>query len=166
MLKYLIFSIVITLLLSFAACEQKPGATNEPEITEGDQSNNALDDGITEKRRTIVDELVDRPELEKLTTAITQAGIIEMLNTDDNLTLLAPTNEAFEAIDDDVWDSLMEEENRDELIALLKRHIISSEVPSEDINEATTSIDNDNLVETDIEVSNGIIHIIDKVMID
>ncbi len=184
MSKHLTLTFIVSLFFIFTACEQRPGATNAPEITEeGDDSDNALDEGITEKSRTIVDELADRPELNRLTDALVQAGIINMLS-EEGMTLFAPNNDAFDAIDDDVWESLMEDENKDELIAVLQRHVVNSKISAEalstqgdlqdadnvaydiETSEEGTSIDGANILEADIDAGNGYIHIIDKVILE
>ncbi len=118
-----------------------------------------------------------------LTAAIEAAGLTEVLsNSDASLTVFAPTDTAFEALPDGTVDALLLPENQDQLTQLLTYHVVEGEVFSTDLasgnvdtlagasitvmvdGEAVT-INQANVIAADIEASNGVIHVIDAVLL-
>ncbi|TVP64136.1 MAG: fasciclin domain-containing protein [Leptolyngbya sp. LCM1.Bin17] len=118
-----------------------------------------------------------------LTAAIEAAGLTEVLsNSDASLTVFAPTDTAFEALPDGTVDALLLPENQDQLTQLLTYHVVEGEVFSTDLasgdvdtlagasitvmvdGEAVT-INHANVIAADIEASNGVIHVIDAVLL-
>lgn len=125
----------------------------------------------------------DTDNLSTLVAAIEAAGLVDVLKGDGPFTVFAPTNEAFEALPDGTLESLLMPENKDQLVEILTYHVISGEVMSGDLSdgmmaetvegsEVTISLDdsgakvNDaNVVAADIEASNGVVHVIDAVIL-
>ena len=124
---------------------------------------------------------------ESLTTflaAIEAAGLTQALN-EENITIFAPSNAAFEALPEGTLDSLLQPENQETLRRILAYHVIEGTVTSSEIEsgEVTTaegspvnvqvndeadsrevSVNGANVIEPDIEGSNGVIHVIDQVI--
>jgi len=96
-------------------------------------------------------------------------------------TVFAPTNDAFAALPEGTVEMLLEPENKDQLTAILTYHVVPGKVMSGDLSDgmmATTvqggdvtigteggvTVDGANVVDADIEASNGVIHVIDAVV--
>ncbi|MDR9366175.1 MAG: fasciclin domain-containing protein [Balneolaceae bacterium] len=123
----------------------------------------------------------DADNLSTLVTAVQAAGLVETLQSEGPFTVFAPTNEAFAALPDGTLESLLLEENRDKLIQILTYHVVPGKVMSTDLEDGMmaetvegssitvdldggVSIDNANVVTADIEADNGVVHIIDAVI--
>jgi uncharacterized surface protein with fasciclin (FAS1) repeats len=131
----------------------------------------------------IVDLAVATDDLSTLVTAVKAAGLVETLQGDGPFTVFAPTNAAFEALPEGVLEMLLKPENKDKLTAVLTYHVVPAEVMSGDLEDgmkagtvegsnATISIkygdvmvDNANVVMADIDASNGVVHVIDAVIL-
>lgn len=124
-----------------------------------------------------------------LLAAAQAAGLADALATGENLTVFAPTDEAFAALPAGTVETLLRPENRDQLVAILSYHVLprelaSNQLPGRTIHIRTIKSDGDrllaiaknahtgavvvdgaNVVAADIRADNGIIHVIDKVML-
>ena len=120
-----------------------------------------------------------------LLAAATAAGLADALATTDNITVFAPTDEAFAALPVGTVDSLLLEENRDQLVAILTYHVLPRELRSTDLpgrtipvrtlntsdmlrvtkSHGAVTVDGANVVTADIEADNGVIHVIDAVLL-
>ena len=138
---------------------------------------------IPEDLSDIVDTAVNAGIFNTLVAAVQAAGLEETLRGDDLLTVFAPTDEAFGSLPPELVNSLLLEENVDVLTAILTYHavagkVISSEVVNIDsaatVNGANLTIevvdgmvkvDNATVTTVDVDASNGVIHIIDAVLI-
>ena len=120
-----------------------------------------------------------------LLAAASAAGLAETLATTDNITVFAPTDEAFAALPAGTVDSLLLEENRDQLVAILTYHVLPRELRSTDLPDRTipvrtlnggdllrvtkshgaVMVDGANVVSADIHADNGVIHVIDSVLL-
>ncbi len=117
-----------------------------------------------------------------LVAAVKAAGLVEALNGDGPFTIFAPTNEAFAKLPAGTVESLLKPENKDKLAAILKYHVVPGKVMAADVTtgEALTlqgstleikvakgavTIDKAQVVTTDIVGSNGVIHVIDSVIL-
>ncbi len=117
-----------------------------------------------------------------LLAAAEAAGLIETLSGDDAFTLFAPTDEAFADLPKGTVESLLEPKNKNKLAAILKYHVVAGRVYSDDAMAAETAetlqgdelqfevsgrrakVNQANLVKTNIDASNGVIHVIDRVL--
>ena len=134
------------------------------------------------KEKDIVDTAAEAGTFETLLAAATAAGLVDTLKGDGPFTVFAPTDEAFAALPAGTVESLLMEENKDQLVAILTYHVVPGKVMSTDLSDdmmATTvqgtdiMIDLDNgvmineasVVAADIEASNGVIHVIDQVIL-
>ena len=131
--------------------------------------------------KDIVDTAVEADGFTTLVAAVQAAGLVETLKGDGPFTVFAPTDEAFAALGTTVED-LLKPENKDKLVAVLTYHVVPGKVMSTDLVDdsmpataqgSTVTIDLDNgamvndanVVSADIEASNGVIHVIDKVLV-
>ena len=128
---------------------------------------------------TIVDIAVGNPDFSILVSAVTAAGLVDTLSGDGPFTVFAPTDDAFRSLPADTLDALLLDV--DQLTSVLTYHVVSGKVASTDLvngpvptlNGADVTVDltdgvkiNDaNVIIPDIEASNGIIHVIDKVLL-
>ncbi len=134
--------------------------------------------------QNIVEIASSNNNFETLTAALTAADLVDDLQGSGPFTVFAPTDAAFEALPDGVLDALLENENKNTLISILQYHVVSGSVDSSQVvtlNSATTlegsniditvngsSVvlnDNVNVTQTDIEATNGFIHVIDAVLV-
>jgi uncharacterized surface protein with fasciclin (FAS1) repeats len=135
------------------------------------------------KSQDIVDTAISAGQFGTLVAAIQAAGLVDTLKGEGPFTVFAPTDEAFAALPDGTVADLLKPENKDQLIAVLTYHVIPGAVMSGDIAgkklEVATvqgselsidasmgvKVDNATVVSADIETSNGVIHVIDQVLL-
>ena len=135
------------------------------------------------KSGDIVDVAVSAGQFNTLAAALEGAGLIATLKGDGPFTVFAPTDAAFAKLPAGTVDSLLKPENKDQLIGILTYHVVPGNVMASDVvklSSATTvngadvaitldagsvRIDNAMVVKTDIEASNGVIHVIDTVIL-
>lgn len=125
----------------------------------------------------IVDIAASNSDFETLVAAVQAAGLVDVLKGDGPFTVFAPTDDAFARLGDDAIQMLLRPENRDQLTAILTYHVVPGEFKARDVGRVNTldtvngqslsvgsRIDNAELIATDIEASNGVIHVIDRVL--
>lgn len=118
-----------------------------------------------------------------LATALTEAGLVETLKGPGPFTIFAPTDEASSKLPEAALENLLKPANRDKPVSVLIYHVDAGEVMSDEVvkmNSAATvngkkvpiksidgkvMIDKATVVKTDIKASNGVIHVIDEVLI-
>lgn len=132
--------------------------------------------------KDIVDTAVGAGDFNTLVAAVQAAGLVETLKGDGPFTVFAPTDAAFAALPEGTVETLLKPENKDQLIAILTYHVVPGKVMSTDLQDDTMAttvqgtdimIDLDNGVmindasvsAADIAASNGVIHVIDKVIL-
>ncbi|MEL6203208.1 MAG: fasciclin domain-containing protein [Pseudomonadota bacterium] len=132
-------------------------------------------------KKDIVDTAAGNSDFETLVAAVQAAGLVDTLKGDGPFTVFAPTDDAFAEIGSTV-EELLKPENIDTLTAVLTYHVVPGKVMSTDLSddmmaatvqgeEITIDLDNGvmvndaNVVTADIETSNGVIHVIDKVIL-
>ncbi|MBT8135814.1 MAG: fasciclin domain-containing protein [Gammaproteobacteria bacterium] len=138
---------------------------------------------VKETRADIVDTAVAAGQFETLAAALTAAGLVDTLKGDGPFTVFAPTDAAFAKLPQGTVEELLQPENRDKLTAILTYHVVPGKVYSDDVvtlDRATTvngaaidiavdgdrvRIDNATVIAADIKASNGIIHVIDNVIL-
>ena len=131
----------------------------------------------------IVDTAIDAGSFGTLVAAVQAAGLVETLKGEGPFTVFAPTDAAFAALPDGTVDNLLKPENKDQLVAVLTYHVLAGKVMSGDIagkelSAATVqgseldidatdgvTVDGANVVTADIETSNGVIHVVDAVLL-
>ena len=140
-------------------------------------------DETAQAKPTIVDVAVGNEDFSTLVAALKAADLVDVLAGEGPYTVFAPTNEAFAALPPGTVENLLKPENKDQLIAVLTYHVVPGAVYAEDVSKldrATTvqgdsvaiaeqmgrvTVDNAHVVATDIEASNGVIHVIDAVIL-
>ena len=134
-------------------------------------------------QKDIVDTAVDAGQFKTLVAAVQAAGLVDTLKGDGPFTVFAPTDEAFAKLPEGTVENLLKPENKDQLVAVLTYHVVPGKVMSSDIAgqqiEAATvqgseltidamkdvKVDNAKVIAADIEASNGVIHVIDTVVL-
>lgn len=131
--------------------------------------------------KDIVDTAAEAGSFSTLLAAAEAAGLVETLKSEGPFTVFAPTDEAFAALPEGTVADLLKPENKEMLAGILTYHVVPGKVMSTDLTddmEATTvqgttvmiDLDNGVMVDdatvttADIETSNGVIHVIDKVI--
>jgi uncharacterized surface protein with fasciclin (FAS1) repeats len=134
------------------------------------------------EKADIVDLAVSTEALSTLVTAVKAGGLVETLKGDGPFTVFAPTNEAFAALPEGTLESLLKPENKDMLVRILTYHVVSGKVKSTDLSDGMTAatvqgsdvkvmiskkgvmINDAKVTSADIMASNGVVHVIDKVI--
>jgi uncharacterized surface protein with fasciclin (FAS1) repeats len=133
--------------------------------------------------KDIVDTAVDAGSFSTLVAAVQAAGLVDALKADGPLTVFAPTDEAFAKLPEGTVESLLEPENIDQLRAILTFHVVSGQVMAASVTDGLEAaslngqtltfavgengarVGDANIVATDVATSNGVIHVIDTVLI-
>ncbi|WP_436514737.1 fasciclin domain-containing protein [Ekhidna sp. To15] len=132
--------------------------------------------------KNIVELAVGTESLSTLVTAVKAAGLVETLSGKGPFTVFAPTNDAFNSLPAGVLESLLKPENKDKLVAVLTYHVVGSKVMSTDLKDGMKAgtvqgdkitvdlkngakINDANVAKADIKASNGVVHVIDKVIL-
>ncbi len=134
------------------------------------------------KPQDIVDVAVGAGSFKTLVAAVKAAGLVETLKGDGPFTVFAPTDEAFGKLPKGTLESLLKPENKKKLQDILTYHVVAAKVPSSkvsagkvamvnkkhakiSIKKGKVMIDKANVVKTDVMASNGVIHVIDQVIL-
>lgn len=135
------------------------------------------------EKKDIVDTAVEAGQFSTLAAALEAADLVDTLKGDGPFTVFAPTDAAFAKLPAGTVAELLKPENRDQLTAILTYHVVAGKVYAADVvelNSATTvngaavtiaaddkgvQIDNAMVVKADISASNGVIHVIDSVIL-
>ncbi len=133
--------------------------------------------------KDIVDTAAANQQFETLVAAIKAAGLVDTLKGDGPYTVFAPTNEAFAKLPAGTLEDLLKPENKDKLVAILTYHVVPGKIMSGDIAGKKTmvgtvegsklnvdatngvKVDEATVISADIETSNGVIHVIDTVVL-
>ncbi|MFS8904950.1 fasciclin domain-containing protein [Synechococcus sp. O70.2] len=134
-----------------------------------------------QKAKTIVDVATEAGSFTTLLKALEAADLVKTLSEEGPFTVFAPTDEAFAALPKGTLDDLLKPENKEKLKRVLSYHVVSGELLSQNLEagKVTTLAEvpveisikdgirvNDAKVATpDLKASNGIIHVIDKVLL-
>ncbi len=130
----------------------------------------------------IVDTAAGAGNFGTLVAAVEAAGLVETLKGEGPFTVFAPTDEAFAALPEGTVETLLKPENKDQLVAILTYHVVSGKVMSTDLSDGMTAttvqggdltvdlsdgvkINGATVTTADIEATNGVIHVVDQVII-
>ena len=134
-------------------------------------------------KKDIVDTAVTAGDFKTLATALQAAGLVETLKGAGPFTVFAPTDAAFAKLPAGTVEDLLKPENKEKLVAILTYHVVAGDVRAKDLvklSEAKTvngkevkiiamggkvMVDGANVTKTDIQCSNGVIHVIDSVLL-
>ena len=135
------------------------------------------------QEQNIVELAQSQEDLSTLVEALKAAELVETLQGDGPFTVFAPTNEAFEALPEGTLETLLKPENKDKLTAVLTYHVVPGETASTDLSDGmqvatvegsdaeimlqdgSAMIQGAKVVTPDVKASNGIVHIIDAVIL-
>ena len=139
---------------------------------------------ITQEKRsnTIVDLAVETDDLSTLVAAVKAADLVGTLQSEGPFTVFAPTNDAFDALPDGTLETLLKPENKQMLTDILTYHVVPGKVMSGDLEDGMTAktaqgqeitiklgdnvmVNGAKVVAADVEASNGVVHIIDSVIL-
>lgn len=133
--------------------------------------------------KDIVDTAVGAGSFKTLVAAVQAAGLVDTLKGAGPFTVFAPTDEAFAKLPAGTVESLLKPENKEKLVAVLTYHVVPGKVMAADVVKLTEAatvqgskakvkvvdgavmIDGAKVVKTDIVTSNGVIHVIDAVIL-
>lgn len=132
----------------------------------------------------IVETAMANEDFSTLVAAVKAAELVEALSSEGPFTVFAPTNAAFEALPEGTLENLLKPENKDQLAAILQYHVVSGNIMSGDIAEGENmvetlqgetltvsktadgvTVDGANVTTVDLKTSNGVIHVIDAVVL-
>jgi uncharacterized surface protein with fasciclin (FAS1) repeats len=136
------------------------------------------------EKKDIVDTAVGAETFKTLVAAVQAAGLVDTLKGEGPFTVFAPSDEAFAKLPAGTVEDLLKPENKDKLVDILTYHVIPANVPSKDAvkldkatavnkkdiklavkSESLTLNDSAKVVKADIECTNGVIHVIDAVIL-
>lgn len=157
-------------------------AAEEPKSEEPGTEKTASDEKMDKQTDMTVVAIADRnKDFTTLVTAIRAAGLLELLNGDGPYTVFAPNNAAFDKLPEGTLADLLKPENKEKLAAIIKYHVIPSRLMAANANTAKVAtleghefevtnndgelmINNAKVIKTDIVGKNGVIHVIDTVI--
>lgn len=134
-------------------------------------------------KKDIVDVAVGNGSFNTLVAAVKAGGLVDTLKGEGPFTVFAPTDEAFAKLPDGTVDMLLKPENKDKLVAVLTYHVVAGKVMAADVmkidkattiqgqnvmvsvKDGTVMINNAKVIAADVEASNGVIHVIDTVLL-
>lgn len=142
----------------------------------------ATEDTMATEGETIVDVAAANGSFNTLVAAVQAADLVETLSAEGPYTVFAPTDEAFAALPEGVLDQLLLPENKEVLTQILTYHVVAGEVPASAVEtgmvptvegadldivaeDGSVMVNGANVVTPDVMASNGIIHVIDAVLI-
>ena len=131
---------------------------------------------------TIVDIAVSNPDFSTLVTAVKAAGLVETLSSKGPFTVFAPTNKAFAALPKGTLEKLLKPENRNLLRKVLTYHVVPGDLMARNlrsgrvatvqgssvavrVGHGSVRINKSNVIKADVDAKNGVIHVIDRVLL-
>jgi uncharacterized surface protein with fasciclin (FAS1) repeats len=136
--------------------------------------------------KSIAATAAETPALALVLAAVKAAGLAETLSGEGDFTVFAPTNDAFAKLPADTIPTLLKPENKDTLAGILLRHVLPNRIEAAQIPEGSTNVktvggeeitvtageagvsikssaNTANVIATDIQTSNGVVHLVDTV---
>ena len=173
-------AVLLMLVLALGGCQQQqPADVSEPPSAPApaeppEEAAAAMD---------IVDTAVAAGSFGTLVAAVQAADLVDVLKSEGPFTVFAPTDEAFAKLPAGTLEDLLKPESKEQLTAILTYHVVAGKVMAADVvgltsattvngadltiavEDDTVMVDGAKVVQTDIECSNGVIHVIDAVVI-
>ena len=177
MRKSLVLSVALVAVVSFSAVASAQNCKSQSHVSAPATQEKKME------MKDIVDTAAGAEAFKTLVAAVKAADLVDVLKSDGPFTVFAPTNEAFAKLPEGTVESLLKPENREKLIAILKYHVVAGKVMSGDVvkldsaktvqgqkvtiqvEDGTVMINNAKVVKVDVECSNGVIHVIDTVIL-
>ncbi|MBN1820825.1 MAG: fasciclin domain-containing protein [Prolixibacteraceae bacterium] len=190
-IKQIIFATVLTVSVSVVnASELNKVSISNFDISETDLKIESWMTGIDmadvknsgTSESTVVEIAVSNPDFSILVEAVSKAGLVEALSAEGPFTVFAPTNSAFESLFTQLGVKGVGDLTVDQLMPILTYHVVSGKVMSTDLSNGEVGtlnkdsklkvdlssgvkINESNVVAADIQGKNGVIHVIDKVLL-
>ena len=134
------------------------------------------------QQKTIVGVAAGAGQFKTLVAAVKAAGLVKTLNGKGPFTVFAPTDEAFAKLPAGTVENLLKPENKEKLVAVLTYHVLPGKLMAADltttnaktlngkelaikVDAGKVTVGGANVIKTDIEASNGVIHVIDAVLV-
>ncbi len=161
----------------FTACNS--GSTK----TEVETTDEVVVEEAPEVTPDIVDIAISSPDHTTLVAAVTAAGLVETLKGEGPFTVFAPTNAAFDALPKGTVEGLLKPESKDALVGILTYHVVSGAVNAASlvdgqkiatlqgkeltvkITDGNVTINGAKVIAADLSGSNGVVHVIDAVLL-
>ena len=175
-------SLSIVTLIAFT-CSAQIALAQQCQSQRNMQTSISTGQHMDDEAKDIVETAVGAEKFKTLVAAVKAAELVETLQGEGPFTVFAPTDEAFEKLPEGTVEMLLKPENKDKLIAVLTYHVVAGSVKAADVvkleeaetvqgqsvtikvKDDTVMIDGAKVVATDIECKNGIIHVIDSVIL-
>lgn len=167
-----------------AACDARQPISSYPALGRIIEVSDASTPQTTQtaQPKTIAEIAAGDPNFSTLVAAIKAAGLAETLSGDGPFTVFAPTNEAFAALPEGTLENLLKPENRELLRKVLTYHVVSGDLMAKDLRSGQVAtvegsqvnvrvrrrgvrVNNARVVNADIDAKNGVIHVIDRVLL-
>lgn len=179
--KWTVGSMALLISLFTQSCQSNTSNSTEAKVTTaGAAGQSAVVDN--ESAKDVVKVAVGSPDHKTLVTAVQTAGLVDVLSNAGPFTVFAPTDAAFGALPKGTVEDLLKEKNRDKLTDILQYHVAVAGYPAEVLTDgrilsmvnggsATISnkdgviMINDAKIVATVKASNGIVHVIDKVIL-
>jgi uncharacterized surface protein with fasciclin (FAS1) repeats len=162
--------------------EGKPVEGKPVDTTNPAQPTQAQPNAAPSAAQSISDVTASNASFTTLNAALKAAGLTDILSSQGPFTVFAPTDEAFAALPKGTVEKLLQPENKDKLVKLLTYHVVSGEVLSSGMKSGNVSsvegspiavkvsnqavmVNNARVTTADVKTSNGVIHVIDKVIV-
>jgi uncharacterized surface protein with fasciclin (FAS1) repeats len=177
-MKLKLIALFSVLALVLAACGTDDESADETTTTVADTTTTT--EAEMEEAGTIVDVAVEAG-FSTLVTAVQEAGLVETLSSEGPFTVFAPTDDAFAALPEGLLDTVLAD--TDLLTSILTYHVVAGEVPAATVvtldsaetlqgesvtitvDDGSVMVNQANVIQTDVDASNGIIHVIDAVIL-
>lgn len=172
---FLLVASMLALVVGVAACGGGGSDTTDSAAT-------GQGDATATTNENIVAVAQETPDLSILVEAVSAAGLVETLEEPGPYTVFAPTNAAFEALGSTL-DTLLEPANKAELAEILTYHVVPGELTSSELSDGqmletvqggslevkiangNVTVNGAKVANPDVEASNGVVHVIDEVLI-
>ena len=192
MLKMMVRAAALTSILAAGSLAAVPSAIAQDTMSSGDMP--MVGGAAMDPQKTIVENASQASNLTTLVAAVKAAGLAETLSGEGPFTVFAPTNEAFAKLPAGTVDDLLKPENKDQLVKILTYHVVPAKATSEaamkmieddggkhpaktvEGGEITLGMEGENIVvmdasgntatvtQADVMQSNGVVHVIDTVL--
>jgi uncharacterized surface protein with fasciclin (FAS1) repeats len=173
----------VAAVLILAGCASGSDESESTETTTAAAEETMAEDTMEEAEEagTIVDVAAGNEDFSTLVAAVEAAGLAETLSSEGPFTVFAPTNDAFAALPEGLLDALLLPENQETLVKILTYHVLAGEVTSDMVTagevatvegqnitittDGGVKVNDANVIATDVMASNGVIHVIDAVIV-
>jgi uncharacterized surface protein with fasciclin (FAS1) repeats len=177
-LKFLSLAVVVIANTFLASCGNAP----KEEVVE-ETTVEVVEEAPVVASNTVVDIAISSPDHTTLVAAVTAAGLVETLSGAGPFTIFAPTNAAFSALPAGTVENLLKPENKEKLTSVLTYHVVAGNVMAANISDGQVvktlngqdlkvsikdgkvMINGANVIAADLTGSNGVIHVVDAVLL-